>query len=144
MQTRDFIIAFSTTHLTPRDTGLVFNYLPWYLSLLRDLGDPQPDKQLQITTRGNACVSLHNAGTEAIEHLRLTYQPRLDFTVSQSPQAPDRLAAGATVEVCGAVQPPQRINLTSDYNRVSYAQWSASFDRDGKLRMAHAWVRITL
>jgi hypothetical protein len=128
----------------PRDTGLVFNYLPWYLSMLRDLGDPQPDAQLQMTPKGNACISIHNAGAEAVEHLRVSYQPRLDFTIVKRPAFPDHLAAGATVELCGEVRPPERINLTSDYNRVSYAQWSASFDRDGKLRMAHAWIKITL
>ena len=35
-----------------RSTGLVFNYLPWYLSMLHDLGDPQPDPQLQLTPKG--------------------------------------------------------------------------------------------
>jgi hypothetical protein len=128
----------------PRDTGLVFNYVPWYLSMLRDLGDPQPDAQLQMTAKGNACVSVHNAGAGAVENLRVSYQPRLDFTVVKRPQVPDGVAAGATVELCGEVQPPERINLTSDYNRVSYAQWSASFDRAGKPRMAHTWAKITL
>jgi hypothetical protein len=121
---------------------LVFNYLPWYLSMLRDLGDPQPDPQLQMTPKGNACVSIHNTGPDAVEHLRVSYQPRLDFTVMKRPEAPESLAAGAAVELCGELQPPERINLTSDYNRISYAQWSASFDRAGKLRLAHAFQQI--
>ncbi len=128
----------------PRDTGLVFNYLPWYLSLLDFLGDPKPDPQLKMSANGTACVSIHNAGTEAVDHLRVSYQPRLDFTVVKRPQLPETLAAGATVQACGELQPPERINLTSDYNRVSYAQWSASFHRAGKLRISHAWSRITL
>ncbi len=128
----------------PRDTGLVFNYLPWYVAMLKDLGDPQPDAQLQITVKGNACASIRNSGSDAVENLRMSYQPRLDFTVMKALQFPTRLDAGATVEVCGEVRPPSAINLTSDYNRVSYAQWSASFQRAGKLRMAHAWTKITL
>ena len=128
----------------PRDTGLVFNYVPWYLAMLHDLGDPQPDAQLEMTAQGNACLSIHNAGTGAVENLRVTYQPRLDFTVVKRPQFPDRVAAGATINVCGEVQPPEHVNLTSEYNRVSYAQWSAAFTREGKAGIAQAWTKIVL
>jgi hypothetical protein len=128
----------------PRDTGLVFNYLPWYVAMLHDLGNPQPDPQLQLMPKGNACLEIHNAGTDAVEDLQISYQPRLDFKVSKSPKIPNHLPAGATIETCGEIQSPASINLTSDYNRVSYAQWSAAFTRAGKPSLAHAWTKITL
>jgi hypothetical protein len=125
-----------------RSTGLVFNYLPWYLSMLHDLGDPQPDPQLQLTPKGNSCVSIHNTGADTVDHLRISFQPRLDFTVAKQPQVPASLAPGQTVESCVEYQPPANINLTSEYNRISYAHWSISLQRAGKLATAHTYVKI--
>jgi len=85
-----------------------------------------------------------NVGSEAVENLRMSYQPRLDFAVTRAPEIPTRLGPGEGVEICGEVRAPLPVNLTSEYNRVSYAQWSAAFERAGKARFAHAWARIVL
>jgi hypothetical protein len=138
-----------------RNTGLVFNYLPWFLPLLADRGDPQPepefearlkDPELRLAPGGQAavCVSVRNLGAAPAANLRMSFQPRLDYTVTQSPSTPEQLQPGQGTELCYQVRAPERINLTCDYNRISYAHWTASYPRDGKLRTAHAWMKIAL
>jgi hypothetical protein len=144
---RDMIVASfgeKAHDIASRETGLVFNYLPWYLSLLHDLGDPQPDSQIQLTPKGDTCVSIRNTGSNPVDHLRISYQPRLDFTVVKAPQIPASLAPGQSAESCADVRFPTNVNLTSEYNRVSYAHWSVSLQRDGKLGTAHTFVKIEL
>jgi hypothetical protein len=125
----------------PRDTGLVFNYLPWYLGVLDGM---EKDGELEVKPGRFGCAVLKNNGAAAVEGLRGSFQTRLDFRVVSTPRFPSRLGAGESVEVCGEVEAPERINLTSEYNRVSYAQWSLEFTRGGRRRWAHAWTRQEL
>jgi hypothetical protein len=125
-----------------RATGLVFNYVPWYLSMLSELGDPRPahpapkpeNESVQIQ-RGAAARICFDLRAEASE-MRTSFQPRLDFVVRPLPVDSGRW--------CYEVTAPSAINLTSEYNRISWAQWTASYLSDGKPQVAHAWVRIEL
>jgi hypothetical protein len=142
---RDMVVAgygAKAKEFGSRSTGLVYNYLPWYLSMLHDLGSPEPDPQVQITPKDRSCLSIRNNGTEPIDRLRISFQPRLDFTVTKAPEIPASIAPGQTVESCAAFEYPAKINLTSEYNRVSYAHWSLSFQRAGKLATAHTYLKI--
>jgi hypothetical protein len=78
------------------------------------------------------CFTLRNGGGAALEGLRVSFQPRLDFAVREESQA------------CYTVRAPEAINLTSQYNRVAYAQWSASFRRAGVPAVAHGFVTLKL
>jgi hypothetical protein len=48
------------------------------------------------------------------------------------------------VRLCYQIEAPAAINLTSQYNEVSYAHCTASAKRDGKPILAHAWLKIVL
>jgi hypothetical protein len=122
-------------HFGTRATGLVFNYLPWFLSLVAEQGDPAvdpvpPGRDLALARGATArvCFQLPSGATD----LRASFQPRLDFAARQLDSS------------CYEVGAPQLINLTSESNRVSYAHWTASYRRAGRLHLAHAWLRITL
>ena len=138
-----------------RSTGLVFNYVPWFLSLLTEKGDPKPESDLVVTPRQDAykilrgahakvCFAVRNAGNTPIKNLHATIQPRLDMAVLGRAAVPAELAAGAQVDLCYEVQAPERINLSTDYNRTSYAHWSASYEREGKPHLAHGWTKISV
>ena len=121
-----------------RSTGLVFNYVPHFLPLLDAQGGPAPDPGLRVTAR-TPVVTMAPGSTARVcfhvkeEGLRVSFQPRLDFTVIGR-------AAGLTDEMCYDVRAPAAINLTSEYNRVAYAQWTAISARG----TAHAWVTLKL
>jgi hypothetical protein len=138
-----------------RATGLVFNYLPWFLPPLNAWNDPRPEPQLEVgfaqpdvsVMPGGAarlCVSVRNKGTSPIENLRASFQPRLDFAVAEQPAPPSSLAPGGSVDLCYNVEAPGRINLTSDYHRISYAHWTAAYARGGNRHVAHAWAKVTI
>ena len=138
-----------------RTTGLVYNYLPWFLTTLVANGDPQPESGLSAVvrqttlaaTRGEkirASVLLKNSGATPVTNLRASFQPRLDFVVMQATSVPGELAPGQEFEVCYELQAPQKINLTYAANRTSYAQWSASYRRNGNPYLAHAWLKVDI
>jgi hypothetical protein len=138
-----------------RSTGLVFNYVPWFLELLNEVGRPAPSGALQAkavseTIRVNrggtaeACFVLENKGQDAVTGIRASFQPRLDFVVDRPPEIPDRLAAGGAVRLCYTVRAPERINLSTQYNRESYAHWSSVVQTADGPRLAHAWVKIEI
>jgi YetA-like protein len=129
-----------------RDTGLVFNYLPWFMRMLEDEGNPAPDPQFRITAKSampKACFAMSNTGTSPITDVRATFQARLDFKW-QNAAVPSTLAPGQTVELCYPIEAPRAINLTSQYNALSYAHCTASARRSGKPILGHAWVKIEL
>jgi hypothetical protein len=129
-----------------RDTGLVYNYLPWFMEMLEEEGRPAPDAQFLIEGKSSlpqACFEMSNQGTTAITDLRATFQARLDFTWKPA-AAPTTLAPGETVRLCYPLEAPAAINLTSQYNELSYAHCTASGRRDGKPIVAHAFVKILL
>ena len=92
----------------------------------------------------DVCFALENKGATELSALSASFQPRLDFTVVRSPQVPDRLTAGASARLRYGLHAPERINLSTQYNRESYAQWSATMQSPAGPRMAHAWVKIEM
>jgi len=138
-----------------RSTGLVFNYVPWFLELLTELGQPAPAKEVTVKSKAEtlrmrrgetmeACFTLSNGGPEAVTSIAASFQPRLDFTVVRMAAVPARLEAGASARLCYGLRAPERINLSTQYNRESYAQWSALMQGPGGPRMAHAWVKVEM
>jgi len=138
--------ADKAKEIKTRDTGLVYNYLPWFMRMLEDEGNPAPDPQFRLSAKSSmpqACFEMSNTGSSAITDLRVSFQARLDFTW-KSATAPPALAPGESIQLCYPVQPPAAINLTSQYNELSYAHCTASGKRGGKPILAHAWVKIEL
>ena len=149
--------AFGDTGATwgTRTTGLVYNYLPWFLTTLVENGNPQPESGLTVVmrqisiegTRGErirACVRVKNSGATPVTNLRASFQPRLDFVVTHAAVVPAELAPGQEIEACYELQVPEKINLTHIANRTSYAQWSASYRRTGHPHLAHAWLKVDI
>ncbi len=138
-----------------RTTGLVYNYLPWFLTTLAENGNPQPESALSVTvrqpaietTRGGkirACVVVKNHGATPVTEFKASFQPRLDFAVTQPAAMPAKLAPGQEFEAWYEVQAPEAINLTFAANRTSFAQWSATYRRAGAAHLAHAWLKVEL
>jgi hypothetical protein len=138
-----------------RSTGLVFNYVPWFMDLLESQGHPAPDAAWTVRPRSSelllrrgetaqACFDVNNAGRSGISGLRIRFQPRLDFTAAPPAAVIDGMRAGETAELCYTVRAPEEINLTSQYNRVAYAHWTATGSRQGEPVLAHAWIRLKL
>jgi hypothetical protein len=139
----------------PRATGLIFNYVPWFLDLLTEAGSPEPEASLTVKplnavvglARGGSasvCFAVENKGPAAITNFVASFQPRLDFSIAARPVIPARLASGGTAKFCYEVRAPERINLSTEYNRVSYAHWSAMFRTAAGPRLAHAWIKIVM
>jgi hypothetical protein len=138
-----------------RETGLVYNYLPWFLHELGAQGDPQPGTELlirpavqtvELTPGGaaRACVSVRNRGSAALEGLRIGFQARLDFRATSVAPARDTLAPGAAAEFCTDISAPELTNLTSQFARISYAHWTAIYRTGARTRLAHAWLRLDM
>lgn len=127
-----------------RDTGLVFNNVPWLLSSIAAAGNPQPDQELTVTADSSASFTLRNTGTQPITDLDVSFQPRLDFSVTSTPTVPRTLAPGESLQLRYEVAPPAKINLTSAYNRIAYAQLTATFQRANQARLASAWSSFEL
>ena len=138
-----------------RSTGLVFNYVPWFLDLLNGVGRPRPAAELRArgdaevfkVARGEAveaCFVLSNEGKSEVSGIRASFQPRLDFAVEKEAVVPERLAAGSSARMCYTLRAPERINLSTQYNRESYAQWSAVMQGAEGPRLAHAWVKVEM
>lgn len=137
-----------------RNAGLVFKNVPWFLALLRELGNPSPGgvevrpvrETVDIAKGGTApvCFAVKNTSAAAVQDLRIGFQPRLDFSVDRTPAALSTLAPGQSANVCYEVRAPEKINLTLELNGISYAHWSATFRSQGQLGVAHAWVRMAL
>jgi hypothetical protein len=126
--------------ISTRSTGLVFNHVPHFLPLLDAQGGPAPDPGLRVTARPPVVTMAPGATARVcfqvgapVDGWRVSFQPRLDFTVTGQ-------AAGAKDEMCYDVRAPEAINLTSEYNRVAYAQWTAISARG----TAHAFVTLKL
>jgi hypothetical protein len=136
-----------------RSTGLVFNYLPWFLAALAEAGDPTPEPGLSVTaappalamaagTAARACFVVKNSGAGEITELRASFQPRLDFVARRLAPLPASLQPGRQAEDCYEVRAPAGINLTYEANRVAYGHWSAGYRRAGKPHLGHAWLKI--
>jgi hypothetical protein len=142
-----------------RTTGLVFNYLPWFLTTLHENGDPQPESLLKVQSqpeeitvgKGGAVqvrFTLRNTGPTAVADLKTSFHSRLDFqvtlvgTAGQASNGTYVLPPGGVLELRYAIRAPERINLTCQYNCTAYGHLSALYRREGKSHFAHAWVKI--
>ena len=136
-----------------RYTGLVFNYLPWFLAMLRAEGSPEPDLALVVETENvtvhpgyktQVTFTVRNAGTDDIREIATSFQPRLDFKLLKETGAPEILYPGQLRRLTYEVEAPTDINLTHGLNRESYAHWSARFTRGGRPRFAHGYTKILI
>jgi hypothetical protein len=141
-------------HSGHRASGLVFKHLPCFLALLREQGNPRPGgvevspvrETVEMAKGGTTpvCFAVKNTSSSPVEDLRIAFQPRLDFSVGRPPATPASLGPGQSANVCYEVRAPEKINLTLELNRISYAHWSATFRSQGQPGVAHSWVRIAL
>jgi len=144
-----------TPRIATRSTGRVYNYLPWFLTTLHNNGNPEPEADLEIQADGaelrvprghKAMVTfrIRNRGASPVESARFSLQPRLDFRVSLISAVTNALAPGEVREVRYEIQAPERINLTSEASRVSYAHFSGLYRRAAKTLVAHVPLQITI
>jgi hypothetical protein len=126
-----------------RSTGLVLNYLPWFLAALEENGNPLPEpgfavrpQSETVEVRRGAAARVCFTAPGPVEWTTTSFQPRLDFTASRETSGPDRH--------CWQVTAPAKINLTSGYNRDAYAHFSGLYRRGSALHGAHAWVRLRI
>jgi hypothetical protein len=138
-----------------RSTGLVYNYLPWLLATLHQEGNPGPEPQLEITAPGElsalapgakqiVTVKLKNAGAQPVDNLRMSLHSRRDVGVTAVRAAPSRIGPGETVECQYEITAPAEVNLSCDYNRVVWAQWSALYRRGDHAHLAHQPIKVVL
>lgn len=141
--------------IATRSTGRVYNYLPWFLTTLRNSGNPEPETDLEIeadvgdlqVTRGHKAhvtFRIRNRGATPVESAKFSLQPRLDFRASLISSATEALAPGEAREVRYEVRAPNQINLTSEANRVSYAHFSGLYRRGAKTYVMHLPIKITI
>ncbi|MGH8246354.1 MAG: hypothetical protein ACREUU_07965 [Gammaproteobacteria bacterium] len=144
-----------TLRIATRSTGTVYNYLPWFLTTLKNNGNPEFETALEVATdgagmqvargqRASVTLRIRNRGATAVESATFSFQPRLDFRVTASSAPPNTIAPGQTREIRYEIQAPERINLTSESSRMSYAQFSGLYRRAGKTYVTHLPVQITV
>jgi hypothetical protein len=140
-----------------RETGLVFNYLPWFLRTLSASGNPQDDPELELkpaqaqlslsTTRGQECTVtfvVANRGTTPIEDLAVSCRGRLDFEVVAPEALPRRLEPGATAALTYRVRAPEPLNLTCRANRSAPIHCAALYRRGGRRHVASNWIEVVV
>jgi hypothetical protein len=138
-----------------RSTGRVYNYLPWFLTTLHKNGNPETDENLHVEVdsaevtipkgqRTQIVFRVRNSGTSAVENARFSFQPRLDLRIIPLGSSDGAIAPGEVRELRYEIQAPDRINLTSESNRVSYAHLSGLYGRGGKRHVTHSVVRIEI
>jgi hypothetical protein len=139
-----------------RSTGLIFNHLPWLLGSLHANGNPQPEPQLEVVApppaaltlapgaRSVVSVTIKNTGAQAIEDFRVSLHARRDFALETLRAPPAWLGPGETAECQYAIPAPAQVNLTCNYNRVAWVQWSAVYRRDAQAHYSHQALKVVL
>jgi hypothetical protein len=138
-----------------RETGLVFNYLPWFLRTLGASGNPREDAELELkpalselsAARGEECTvtfRLTNRGTTPIEDLTVSCRGRLDFDVAAPAELPRGLEPGATATLTYRVRAPEHLNLTCRANRVAPLHCAALYERGGRRHVAGNWIEVVV
>jgi hypothetical protein len=138
-----------------RETGLVFNYVPWFLTALRMHGAPVNDPELELRAtvpeqsvrRGEEfplTVVVANRGGTPVDGLELSCRGRLDFVVSSPPALPRRLAPGEARQVTWSVRAPADLSLTCRANRVAYVHVASRSERSGQAHVGHALVEVVV
>jgi hypothetical protein len=138
-----------------RETGLVYNYLPWFLQTLQASGNPDDDPELVLkpgmtrltAARGQEYTLtfvLANRGRTPIEGLTTSCRGRLDFEVVPPRDAPRRIEPGETRDFVYKVRAPANLNLTSRANRVAPIHFATVFQRGGSSRVASTWTEVVV
>ncbi|MPY90785.1 MAG: hypothetical protein GEU99_23090 [Luteitalea sp.] len=145
----------NTEPIRTRATGRIYNYVPWFLAALETAGNPELDDTLEVSvesdeieaSRGDTVkvtFRVRNRGASPVSNLRASFSPRLDLRAAAAGKMPTTIRPDEDVEFRYEVRTPERINLTSESNRTVYAHWSAVYQRGGRPKLAHRWVRITI
>lgn len=151
---RGFGSASAAKNFGTRATGLVYNYLPWLISMLTnerlqadDLVDLVVDSQQLYMPLGRTLpvsVLVVNHGNDLLRNVRLSFRTRQDFQVSPAVQEIEELKAGEERNIEFFLTTPSKINLTSQYNRQVYGHFSAEYVRDSQKGTAHSLLTIQL
>jgi hypothetical protein len=148
-----FVTEASTVRT--RSTGRVYNYLPWFLTTLKQNGNPEEDSDLEINIeksrlhvpRGAEAaliIRVHNRGSSVIEQPKFSLQTRLDLRAKPVSTGGYSIAPGETRELRYHIEAPERINLTSESHRVSYAHFSGMHRRGKQTYVTHVPVQIEI
>jgi hypothetical protein len=138
-----------------RETGLVFNYLPWFLQTLATGGNPQEDPELDLKPaqaqraaahgqEGAVRFVLTNRGTTPIEDLVVSCRGRLDFEVVAAGELPRRLEPGATAALTYRMRTPAQLNLTCRANSEAPIHCAALYQRGGRRYIASTWSEVVV
>ena len=138
-----------------RETGLVYNYLPWFLQTLQASGNPDDDPELDLrpgTTRLTAARGqeytltfvLTNRGRTPLDILTTSCHGRLDFEVIPPRDPPRRLEPGETRELAYKVRTPANLNLTCQANRVAPIHFAMLCRRNGRPHVASTWTEVVV
>lgn len=138
-----------------RSVGMVYNYLPWLISALRQHGDPAPEPELEIALQGDPSgfapgetrrigFTVKNSGRAPVDGLNASLHSRLDVAVALAKPLPARLAPGESAECWYDVRAPAQVNLSCNYNAIAFAHWSALYRRSGKAHYAHVPVKLVI
>jgi hypothetical protein len=154
---KSIVEAFVSTdpRVSTRSTGRVYNYVPWFLTSLHETGNPEPEADLEVeadvaelqVVRGQKAYvtfRVRNRAASPVESARFSLQPRLDLRASLISPAFHAVAPREVRELRYEIQAPERINLTSESNRISYAHFSGLYRRGAKNHVAHLAVQITV
>ncbi|MFO0950251.1 MAG: hypothetical protein U0835_03690 [Isosphaeraceae bacterium] len=137
-----------------RSTGLVYNYVPWFLDALRRQGSPSEDGRLKVSpvaakmkvTRGQGfrvVFDVENVGPDALTGLAASCRGRLDFgRAAGVAESPREIPAGTTRRLEYTLRAPDNLNLTCAANATAYVHLALSGLRGGKHVLAHAWVEV--
>lgn len=138
-----------------RTTGLVYNYMPWFLTTLHKSGNPEAETELeveadiadlQVERGGKVSVTfrVRNRGATPVESAKFSIQPRLDLQASLSSRDANTIPPGEVREFRYELKAPEKINLTSESSRTSYAHFSGLYRRGARTHVAHLPIRITI
>lgn len=136
-----------------RDTGLVYNYLPWFLAALAENGNPLPDPRTEVTATpdslrlgrsGKAAitVTVKNNGPSPIDDLRCSLHSRRDVGIRPQSVSYGALQPGQSATFAYEIEAPANLNASGECNRIAYAHWSALFRRSGKAHLSHRVIRV--
>lgn len=138
-----------------RSTGLVFNYLPWFLKTMVDAGNPTVDPEFTVSpmdgplTQGrgerfSARFLLQNRGNSEVEIVSATCRGRLDFERISAGEPVTVLAPGESREVFWTFQAPRDLNLSGQMNRRSYFHFAALLKREGRPFLALGVIEVNI
>jgi hypothetical protein len=133
----------------------VYNYLPWFLTTLKQAGNPEDDTDLEINIENSRLqvprgaeaaliVRVHNRGSSEVDQPRFSLQTRLDLRAKPVSTGGHSIAPGGTRELRYEIEAPEQINLTSESHRMSYAHFSGVHRRGKQTYVTHVPLQIEI